>query len=226
MNNILKEFLIIAILVIAFLYILQMKKNEHLDATENNITAKNITATGMITFPGAKQSVKQGDGLTVFNDPGFGGANWIRGDRNYISGSANIGKDLTVDGTITANKIISKDGSSSGPLSNEAIQNIASVYNKDNFTVTNVYATGSINAPAIRGSLVSPNGTRQLRIDNDGFITVTDGNGTPIRASIRMGELWSPKSDYYITASNVSDKGVVQGYYTNGVKASYAEGTK
>jgi len=148
-------FLILAILVIAFLW----NKNEYLDAADkDNLNVKNITATGIVTFPGAKQAVKQGDGLTVFNDPGFGGANWIRGDRNYISGSANIGKDLTVDGTITANKIISKDGSSSGPLSNEAVQNIASVYNKDNLTVTNLNATGMITFPGAKQAVQQGNG--------------------------------------------------------------------
>jgi len=38
-------------------------------------------------------------------------------------------------------------------LSNEAIQSIASVYNKDNLTATNINATGNLN---VRGNLITP----------------------------------------------------------------------
>jgi len=124
MNNKYTVFLLLAIVVIAFLW----NKNENLDATplsneaiqniasvynKDNLTATNINATsnlttagnltvnsGMITFPGSKQAVQQGNGKTSFNDTD--GANWIRGDRNVISGSVEIGKNLTVgNGMIT-----------------------------------------------------------------------------------------------------------------------------
>ena len=122
MNNKYTVFLLLAIVVIAFLW----NKNENLDATplsneaiqniasvynKDNLTATNINATsnlttagnltvnsGMITFPGSKQAVQQGNGKTSFNDTD--GANWIRGDRNVISGSVEIGKDLSVAGTL------------------------------------------------------------------------------------------------------------------------------
>jgi len=84
MNNILKEFLIIAILVIAFLYILQKNKNENLDT--------------------------------------------------------------------------------SSPLSNEAIQNIASVYNKNNFIASNITSTGNINTDSITS-------VNEMNITNGGINT-------------------------------------------------------
>ena len=61
-------------------------------------------------------------------------------------GSTSFEKNGNVNfsGVLTAKKFVSADGSSSGPLSNEAIQSIASVYNKDNLTATNITATNNL----------------------------------------------------------------------------------
>jgi len=61
----------------------------------------------------------------------------------------NAKNNINAGGIVTAKKFVSTDGSSSGALSNEAIQNIASVYNKDNLTATNINATNGINTPTL-----------------------------------------------------------------------------
>jgi hypothetical protein len=78
----------------------------------------------------------------------------------------------------------------------EAIQNITSLYNKDNLTATNIIATGSmwttditangtikaagLNSPVIVGDLVSPGGLKRLKITDDGIIAVAEFNGTSL----------------------------------------------
>jgi hypothetical protein len=82
-------------------------------------------------------------------------------------------------------------------LSNEAIQNIASIYNNQNMTVTNLTATnqanikdakmsGNLNVSGsitgnVTGKLTSPNGKYSLNISDDGKITLyNDSNKTDI----------------------------------------------
>jgi len=84
------------------------------------------------------------------------------------NGNVNMSNDLAVGGIVTAKKFVSTDDSSSAPLSNEAIQNIASVYNKDNLTATNIKATGSVsgftvNAGTLNSSLINSDGMIQAQ---------------------------------------------------------------
>jgi hypothetical protein len=82
-------------------------------------------------------------------------------------------------------------------LSNEAIQNIASIYNNQNMTVTNLTATNQVNIKDakmsgnlnvsgsitgnVTGKLTSPNGKYSLNISDDGKITLyNDSNKTDI----------------------------------------------
>jgi hypothetical protein len=187
MNNIYIIILLLVIIIVIFL----LNKNDNFYSLTEDITAKNITASGTITFPGARQAKKQGDGLTVFNDPAFG-ANWIRGDKNYISGSANIGKDLTVDGTINAKKIISSEGITS---SNETIQNIASVYNKGNLAVTNLNVTGTVTFP----------GATQAKKQGNGLTAFNDTDGAN----------WIRGDQNYISGSAKIDKDLTVDGNTN-----------
>jgi len=60
-------------------------------------------------------------------------------------------------------------------LSDEAIQTIASVYNTQNLTATNITATGKIN-----GKLCSPNGNNCLIMQNDNNLVVYDKDNKPI----------------------------------------------
>ena len=207
-------FLILAILVIAFL----CNKNEHLDAVplsneaiqsiasvynKDNLTATNITATGGLNSTGSVNTFGIGgtyqwtlhtpfDGRRILyiapKKDDNSGWNWDKNTNFENNGNVNFSGTVNAGGAINAR--------------------------------------GTITAPSIVSSLMSSNGTRKLTIDNDGYITVTDGNGTPIPAKIRKGQLWSDKNDYYVMASNQADRGVVQGYGSNGVKGSFAAGTQ
>jgi len=64
-------------------------------------------------------------------------------------------------------------------LSDEAIQTIASVYNTQNLTATNITATGKIN-----GKLCSPNGNNCLIMQNDNNLVVYDKDNKPIFDSV------------------------------------------
>jgi len=204
MNNILKEFLIIAILVIAFLYILQKSKNEHIDSTLDNITAKTITTSGNIIGGGNIS----GGGLISEKDAVIKGAltaNYIKSNGDiYAGGSLCIGKEAPcIDKGVLQNIInasnkwkfngetnrnhietgiqvpgvtslqsdvyvganlclgnpsvcINKDDLKklngqflTNPISNEALQNIGSVYNNNNFTASNINSTGGITATGV-----------------------------------------------------------------------------
>ena len=64
-------------------------------------------------------------------------------------------------------------------LSDEALQIIASVYNTQNLTATNITATGKIN-----GKLCSPNGNNCLIMQNDNNLVVYDKDNKPIFDSV------------------------------------------
>ena len=314
-------FLILAILVIVLLW----NKNEHIDTTTDNLTAKNITASGSTTLnvpftvidaSGVKhleigkkpdgykyvqtvddvwmnggRLIMNGGGLTMKGGPlnvngptlftkdvdhqgsvhfgGFGtdtylpasdGRNYIRGPtnidgatlftkdvdhrgsvpfggfgtdtylpagdgRNYIRGPTNMDGDtlftksatinggLTVGGIVTAKKFVSTDGASGSPLSNEAIQTIASVYNKDNLTATNINATNSINTPTLSATNITAsgdiNGTK-LNVSGVGTKdwnkiagqTVFEGGRTDFWHTVVVNApLWT--NDYPIFANNI-----------------------
>ena len=180
MNNKYTVFLILAILVIAFLW----NKNEHLDSNVDNVIAKGTITTGsagnqfqliqslqdgknnilsilplkpdgtpnwdnnIVVGGGGNKNIWTNKNITstgTINATGnISGGGLISEKDAWIKGLLAVNGNVNVGGTITANKIISKDGSSSGALSNEAIQSIASVYNKDNLTATNINATGTI----------------------------------------------------------------------------------
>ena len=179
MNNKYIVFLILAVLVIAFLW----NKNEHADTTTDNITAKNINANGIITASKSidagghiKSTISSPEGGNIFlvnpsktgsgstsdwgilnmKAPHAQGLNFLRYNADgknpgpsvifNDNGNVNMSNDLAVGGIVTAKKFVSTGDSSSTPLSNEAIQNIASVYNKDNLTATNITVTGALNA--------------------------------------------------------------------------------
>jgi len=192
MNNNYTVFLILAVLIIVFLWVSQKKNNEYIDINTDNITAKNITASGNISTSANLDAIGNistknnlivagninssgsistagnistgGEGSTF----GVGGKNqWmlytplgVGRTQMYFAprkadnsdwdwgGSTSFEKNGNVNfsGVLTAKKFVSADGSSSGPLSNEAIQSIASVYNKDNFTATNITATNNLSA--------------------------------------------------------------------------------
>jgi hypothetical protein len=76
------------------------------------------------------------------------------------NGNVNMKNDLTVDGVINAKNIILKEGSL--PLSREAIQNIASIYNKDNLSVTNLTAANNLN---VGGNMWTTNLSATKNID-------------------------------------------------------------
>jgi len=151
----------LAILVIIFLYILQ-NKNEHADTTTDNITAKTINASGDVNTAG---NINTSGEMSTFGVGGKDKNKWVLYtplgvDRTQMyfaprkadnsdwdwGGSTSFEKNGNVNfsGVLTAKKFVSADGSSSGPLSNEAIQSIASVYNKDNLTATNITATNNL----------------------------------------------------------------------------------
>jgi len=120
MNNKYTVFLILAILVIAFLW----NKNEHLDVTplsneaiqsiasvynKDNLTATNINATGYARLAGAKvTNGAGGDGFTWFNHPN--GNNYIRGDNTYISGNIAVSSNIGATGSIQAGGNIGATG--------------------------------------------------------------------------------------------------------------------
>ena len=64
-------------------------------------------------------------------------------------------------------------------LSDEAIQTLASVYNTQNLTATNITATGKIN-----GKLCSPNGNNCLIMQDDNNLVVYDKDNKPIFDSV------------------------------------------
>jgi len=177
MNNNLYNFLIIAILIIAFLLTLQKNKNEHIDTIPDNLTVKNITTSDSINVGTNLGKLKLGTGsISYGNGDGYGlklgkegsptltvyDNNWITAkgtiDAQEISAhtltatgpiggwDVNAKNNINAGGIVTAKKFVSTDGSSGSPLSNEAIQSIASVYNKDNLTATNINATGGLNS--------------------------------------------------------------------------------
>ena len=65
-------------------------------------------------------------------------------------------------------------------LSNEAIQNIASVYNNQNLKATNIEATGKLT-----GKICSPSGNFCLVMQNDGNLVVYDKDNKPKFATIQ-----------------------------------------
>jgi len=170
MNNKYIVFLILAVLVIVFLW----NKNEHADTTTDNITAKNIKASGNIEgvnidASGYIQStISSLEGGTFYlknpSKTGAGSTNnwailntkaptytpgltfWRYNADGKHPGPAVIFNDngnVDVVGVVSAKKFIST-GDPNLPLSNEAIQNIGSVYNNNNLTATNITATNSI----------------------------------------------------------------------------------
>jgi len=202
MNNKYIVFLILAVLVIVFLW----NKNEHADTTTDNITAKNITTSDSINVGTNLGKLKIGTGsISYGNGDGYGlklgkegsptltiwDNNWITAkgtlDAQQISASTltatgpiggwdvNAKNNINAGGIVTAKKFVSTDGTSATPLSNEAIQSIASVYNKDNLTATNITATNDISA---KGNFTATNITAANDIGARGNFTATNITAT------------------------------------------------
>ena len=82
------------------------------------------------------------------------------------------------------------------PLSNEAIQSIASVYNKDNLTATNINATNSLNGYNVNGQYVNAALTINAGVDVNagkdlnakGTITGQNINATNLTATTLTGQ--------------------------------------
>jgi hypothetical protein len=198
MNNIYIIILLLVIIVIIFL----LNKNDNFYSSTEDITAKNITASGTIKSSisspeGGSISLlnpsKTGAGVTndwtIYNmksHPGYEpGLNFWRynADKNHPgpsvtfndNGNVRMTNDLNIGGVVTAKKFVSADGTSDLPLSREAINNIASVYNSGNLTATNINAsnnisaTGSINA----NGAINSNGT----INSNGIVSSNNDGG-------------------------------------------------
>ncbi len=116
------------------------------------------------------------------------------------------------------------------PLSNEAIQAIASVYNTQNFKATNIEATGLIKGKLtgdvsgnltgnltgnaignltgnVKGELHSPNGKYKLSIDDDGNLHVKnqDNNDVNIKGNFAgdfMGNLYNSGRKAFLTVQD------------------------
>jgi len=122
MNNILKEFLIIAILVIAFLYILQKNKNENLDTStplsneaiqniasvynKNNFIASNITSTDNFFASNIYAKGKlEADSIVTKNNIMI-----TEGEIRIGKGGVNSGGDIVTNGGVNATGNIRTDG--------------------------------------------------------------------------------------------------------------------
>ena len=111
------------------------------------------------------------------------------------------------------NKQEKLDATLNSPLSNEAIQNIASIYNNQNLQVTNLKVTNDIsaNGKITIPKLCSPNGTYCLSMQNDGNLVVYDKDLIPKFGSIQAqqaidkynsGQLWSADGKYKVIMQN------------------------
>ena len=218
MNKKILDFLILAIIVIVFLWFLQKNKNEHIDSNVDNITAKNITATGLITSNTGIVANNIGIGKSALGgSPNWGDINWGDGTgwklnmghsgkptmEIYDNGTVRVNGDIGATGIVTAKKFVSSDGStSSGPLSNEAIQSIASVYNKDNLTATNINATGNLTA----ANIIAPDALlgnirigKSVKAGSPNWGDISWGDGTGYR--LNMGQSGNPSMMIYDNGS-------------------------
>ena len=211
MNNKYIVFFILAVLIIAFLW----NKNEHADTTTDNITAKNIKASGDIDASGNVKAKYIGATEAVSAPSIYAGYQLITpqlhvkdksgeyiktfalndGTNRFVSvGGTLISKGLCVGGTDTCvnedlvKKIIGVANGvrptiiSPEPISNEAIQNIASVYNNNNFTATNINASNNLTANNLNtGDITSRSNVKAK------YINATDAIGAPsIYASYQL----------------------------------------
>ena len=194
MNN---SYIIFILLVILIILFMRNKNEHADTTTDNltakNITTSDSinvgTNLGKLKLGTGSISYGNGDGyglklgkegsptLTVYDN------NWITAkgtlDAQEISAhtltatgpiggwDVNAKNNINAGGIVTAKKFVSTDGSSGSPLSNEAIQNIASVYNKDNLTATNINATGGLNSTGT---------THFTGYGTDSWLPYTDGH--------------------------------------------------
>jgi hypothetical protein len=132
-----------------------------------------------------------------------------------------------------------KENLNTSDLSNEALQNIASVYGdtSDIVTFNNVNITGKLKVDGvtqsadtsvngklyvkdniettknIKGKLTSPNGKYQLYIDDNGKLHVLNEQNIDINIMGNFtGRFFSPNGDYFAIIHNNSESGIVQGY--------------
>jgi hypothetical protein len=159
MNNIYIIILLLVIIIVIFL----LNKNDNFYSLTEDITAKNITTSGDINTNkiNVNDSMNFKIGKSVLQgSPNVGDISWGDGTgwrlnmgkagaptmQVYDSGTVQVNGELKSD-VITAKKFVLADGSSSsGSKSTEAIQNIASVYNTNNLSATNINATNNLNA--------------------------------------------------------------------------------
>jgi hypothetical protein len=133
------------------------------------------------------------------------------------------------------------------PLSNEAIQNIASVYNNQNMKISNLEATGIIKGKFngdvsgnltgnligdvtgnligdvsgnTKGNLLSPNGKYKLSIDDNGKLHVKNEQNKDINIMGNYtGRFFSPSGDYFAMVKGRTDgAGVWQGHEYDATK--------
>jgi hypothetical protein len=252
MNNIYIIILLLVIIVIIFL----LNKNDNFYSLTEDITAKNIKASGNITASGnidisGNINAKN---ITAFNDIGtwdgqggfvatnsymdvhggpqnirtaigFGtidnttwGGDWAPQDLTITAKNVNTTGGINSQGIITAKKFVSTDGTSDLPLSREAIQNIASVYNNNNLRATNINASNNL---AVTNTIY----TRDLNVDNNlatkGTIYAQSDLNVDNNLAIK-GNTFA-QSDLYVE-KNLSTKGTTFTNYLNVTKNIDANG--
>jgi hypothetical protein len=211
MNNIYIIILLLVIIVVIFL----LNKNDNFYSLTEDITAKNIKASGSIDASGNMTATNMTTTQGVFVGNGL-----------HVTGNVNT------SGVVTAKKFVSADGTSDLPLSREAIQNIASIYNKDNLSATNINASGNMTATNMTTTqgVFAGNGLHVTgNVDATGNISIWDGKkgfkatlddmsilGGPNNMQTRIalgridntlyGGTWEPQ-DLTITAKNLKASG-------------------
>jgi len=196
-----------------------------------NIRAKSITTINDIgTWDGKSGFVATNSYMDVHGGPknirtaiGFGtidnttwGGDWAPQDLTITAKNVNTTGGINSQGVITAKKFVSSDGSSAlGPLSNEAIQNIGSVYNNNNFRATDITATGNLagittytndlnvnNNLATKGTIY----TRDLNVDNN-----LATKGTVYTNDLNVANNLATKNTIYTTDLNVNNNLATKG---------------